>query len=233
MLLLSRTKLPMNESCLFSISQDIVKIDICRYKRLYHLVSSMMTEPNNSSEEFDIFELLNQHNKGKKKLSTIEHYLNEIKTNLIEDMKRLKINLSSTELKQNVVRRIQEKIKYLENRYTYWRNAKKAWACLIVVILLLAIFWSFGKQAIELLVNLVGLSKNQESINVDIPEEILFFLGLLTVIISSKFTDIIAEGIWFVFDGDSVRVLKGLEECISFLEIQEDINWTLKETLQK
>ena len=223
----------MNESCLFSISQDIVKIDICRYKRLYHLVSSMMTEPNNSSEEFDIFELLNQHNKGKKKLSTIEHYLNEIKTNLIEDMKRLKINLSSTELKQNVVRRIQEKIKYLENRYTYWRNAKKAWACLIVVILLLAIFWSFGKQAIELLVNLVGLSKNQESINVDIPEEILFFLGLLTVIISSKFTDIIAEGIWFVFDGDSVRVLKGLEECISFLEIQEDINWTLKETLQK
>ena len=231
--MLSRTKLPMNESCLFSISQDIVKIDICRYKRLYHLVSSMMTEPNNSSEEFDIFELLNQHNKGKKKLSTIEHYLNEIKTNLIEDMKRLKINLSSTELKQNVVRRIQEKIKYLENRYTYWRNAKKAWACLIVVILLLAIFWSFGKQAIELLVNLVGLSKNQESINVDIPEEILFFLGLLTVIISSKFTDIIAEGIWFVFDGDSVRVLKGLEECISFLEIQEDINWTLKETLQK
>ena len=191
-----------------------------------------MSEQNNSPNEFDIFKLLKQHIKDKKNSSKIEYRLCEIERSIIKDVELLKISLSSAELKQTVVRRIKEKIKYIKDRHTYWHDAKKAVACFVSVFFLLSVFLIFGNQTFDLFIDSVRLSKNRVLSHVNISEKILLFLGLLAIIIKSKLIDIIAEGIYFIWNTSSVQVLEGLEECISLLEMQEDIVWVLKKQSQ-
>ena len=193
----------------------------------------MMTEQNNYSNEFDIFEVLKQHIKNKKNSSTLERNLCKIETNFKKDMELINANLSSAELKQNVVEHIQKQIECLERRHIIYNNAKKPLSCIIVTVVMLIAYIAFKEQVFDFLINILGLSGNKalNTVNNRLGE-ILLGLCLLIAIFNSKLIDILAEGIVFIWDKDSVPTLEGLEECISLLEMQKDIAWTLENPSQ-